>query len=68
MARPLEVFQQEPLVYTVREAMHLTRIGRTKFYALIASGKLRTKKIGHSYFIPKTELERFLSLPDKEAE
>ena len=60
--------EPEPFGYTTKEAMRIARMGRTKFYGLIKRREIRTRKIGHSHFIPKAELERFLSLPDKPEE
>lgn len=36
----------EQIAYSVEEAMRITRIGRTRFYQEINSGKLRTFKAG----------------------
>lgn len=55
-----ESTKQEPLAYTVREAMGLSRIGRTKFYELIRTGQIRTKRIGAKHLVPVDELKRFL--------
>jgi excisionase family DNA binding protein len=55
-----ESTKQEPLAYTVKEVMELSRIGRTKFYELIKSGKIRTKKIGAKHLVPVDELKRFM--------
>lgn len=52
--------EYERLAYTVKEAMAASRIGRTKFYALIKSGEIRTKKIGSKHLVPVEELKRFL--------
>jgi excisionase family DNA binding protein len=55
-----ETVKQEPLAYAVKEAMELSRIGRTKFYELIRTGQIRTKKIGSKHLVPVDELKRFL--------
>jgi excisionase family DNA binding protein len=57
--------KQEQLAYTVKEAMAASRIGRTKFYALIRTGQIRTKRIGNKHLVLVEELNRFLR--DEEA-
>ena len=57
---------QEPLAYNVRKARELAGIGRTKFYALIRSGELRTRRVGSRHLVPAEELKRFLALPEEE--
>ena len=34
------------IAYSVREACHVSSLGRTTIYSHIATGKLRTKRIG----------------------
>jgi excisionase family DNA binding protein len=43
-----------------REACRLYSMGRTKLYALMKSGKLRTVKIGGTRLVPIEELEALL--------
>jgi hypothetical protein len=45
------VRSNEPLVHSVNEFRRIVPVGRTKVYALIASGKLKTIKIGSRTFI-----------------
>lgn len=42
-----------------REA--LGRLGRTKTYELIASGELRTVKIGRRRFVPASAVDEYVS-------
>jgi excisionase family DNA binding protein len=59
--------KEEPLGYSVKEAMRIARMGRTKFYGLIKRREIRTRRIGRTHFIPRAELERLLSLPEDAA-
>lgn len=45
---------------TVEEAVEMTRIGRNAMLEFIASGKLRTLKVGKKNIITVKELNRFL--------
>lgn len=51
-----------PLTVRVREACRLTGIGRSKLYELIASGDIKTIKVGAMTLIPTASLEHFLGL------
>ncbi|MCQ4081141.1 helix-turn-helix domain-containing protein [Streptomyces sp. RB6PN25] len=46
----------ERLVYTVAEAAHALRIGRSKLYELLASGEIESIHIGRSRKIPARAL------------
>lgn len=35
-----------PKAYTVKDVLHLTGMGRTKFYKLVNSGDLKARKLG----------------------
>lgn len=50
----------KPLAVRIPEAIRLTGIGRTKLYALMASGEVATVKIGRSTLIPLASLEALL--------
>ena len=45
---------------TVKEALKHLRIGRTKFYALISEGKIRTVKIGKRTLLDPEDLKQFI--------
>lgn len=45
---------------TVEEAAERLRVGRTRMFALIGSGAIRSVKIGRSRRIPSTELPRYV--------
>lgn len=47
-------------VFNTSEACLYLRISRPTFLKLIASGKIRAKKIGKGWRVLKTELERLL--------
>lgn len=51
-----------PLTVRVRDACRLTGIGRSKLYELIASGDIKTIKVGSMTLIPTASLEQFLGL------
>ncbi len=53
--------QFKPLAVRIPEAVRMTGIGRTKLYALMASGDVTTVKIGRSTLIPVASLEALLS-------
>lgn len=47
--------------HTVRQACKILNIGRTKFYALLASGELTAVRLGRKVLITQEELARFLN-------
>ncbi len=49
-----------PDVLTVREVGRILRIGRNQAYALIASGRVRSCRIGGSIRVPRSALEQFV--------
>lgn len=52
------------MLVTIPEACAAIKIGRTKFYQLLNSEKIRAVKIGKKTLIPISELEKFIdSLP-----
>lgn len=54
------------VMLTVEEAAALLRIGRTRAFALIGSGELRSKKLGRSRLVPHEAVIEFArSLPDQ---
>ena len=54
------MYATEKLVYTVDEAAQRLSIGRTLVYSLIASGQLRSIKIGGRRLISRRQLECFI--------
>lgn len=61
LARPtLGLLGSPKLAYSVSETIRILSIGRTKLYALIASGELRPIKIGRKTLISHKEIENFL--------
>ena len=48
------------LAYSIPEAAAAVSIGRSKLYALIAEGRLETRKIGKRTVIPAESLVRLL--------
>lgn len=51
----------ERLVYTVSEAAHALRIGRSKLYELLATGEIESIHIGRSRKIPASALHDYLN-------
>lgn len=47
-------------ILTPSEAADYLRIGRTKIYGLLSSKAIRSKRIGRSIRIPRSDLERYL--------
>ena len=47
--------------WRVAEFCDAFKMGRTKFYALVAAGKIRTIKCGSTTLITGTEAQRFQS-------
>lgn len=60
MGHNLYTTPPEARAVKVREATQFYRIGKTKLYALMKEGKLRTVKVGGTRLIPVEELEALL--------
>ncbi len=56
----LEKNMAAKLAYSIPEAAAAVSIGRSKIYALIAEGRLETRKIGKRTVIPAASLIRLL--------
>ncbi len=52
--------QPPPLAYSIKEAMHVTSLGRTHIFNLIKDGKLKVVKIGSRTLIPAESLRRLI--------
>lgn len=50
----------ERILLTVEEAAKLTSLGRSRTYALVASGAIPSIKIGRSIRIPRLEFEAWV--------
>lgn len=50
----------EPLAYSIREACHLSSLGRTRVYQLIGEGRLEVRKIGKRTLIPAASLRALI--------
>lgn len=53
--------KDEPMLYTVKEALGILRIGRSLFYELVKSKKLRAVKIAGKTLIRKEDLDAFVN-------
>ena len=51
----------ENKVYTPKQAWDQLRIGRTNFYQLLKSGRIRYFKNGNRYLIPADAIEAFIA-------
>ena len=51
---------REKFAYSVNEAIKILGLGRTTLYKLIASGLLKTVKIGGRRLIPRAAIEALL--------
>ena len=49
------------LAYTLREAYEALRVGRTKFYELLAAGDIKAVALGGKTLIPSASLEAYLA-------
>jgi excisionase family DNA binding protein len=49
-----------PVAYRVNRFCDAMGLGRTKFYALVRQGKIRTVRIGGCRVVPASEVERLL--------
>lgn len=49
-----------PMMLTAEQAARELGIGRTRVFALIAAGDIRSVKIGASRRIPRTEVARYI--------
>jgi len=50
-----------PIFYTVNETMEILRIGRSLFYELVNSKKLKIVKLSGKTLIRKDDLDAFIS-------
>ncbi len=47
------MFASYPEILNVRDLMKMLKIGRNNAYSLLASGKIKTIRVGRRYVIPK---------------
>jgi hypothetical protein len=52
---------REPLTVTVKDALAMIGIGRTKFYAMVASGQITTVTIGRRRLVHMASLKILVS-------
>ena len=57
----------KPLAYSVEQALDIVPVSRTRLYAAIGSGELRTFKDGRRRLVSVTALEDFVALLEKRA-
>ena len=49
-----------PITVRISEACRMTGIGRSKFYELVAEGKIEIVKVGAMTLVPVVSLEAFI--------
>ena len=49
-----------PIVYSIREAMSVSSLGRTFLYSKISSNEIETVKVGNRRLVNAASLQRFL--------
>ena len=55
----------QPMAYTVNQALAIANCGRTKFYAEINAGRIKTKRLGRRVLILAEDLKAWLEdLPE----
>jgi len=50
-----------PRLLSIKQACRLLGLSRTTFYALLASGKLRSVTIGRRRFVPSDAIDEFIT-------
>ena len=53
--------KHDPIAYSIKDACHVSSIGKTRIYDLIAKGKLESRKIGKRTLIPADSLHRLIA-------
>ena len=48
------------VAYSVKEVLQMLPLGRSTIYDLVASGELRSRKVGKKIIIPKSAIEELL--------
>ena len=56
-----EEYPRHRLTVRIREACHMTGIGRSKLYELIQEGQIEVIKIGAMTLVPVASLEAFIA-------
>lgn len=57
----------KPLAYTVEQALEIVPVSRTRLYAAIGTGELRTFKDGRRRLVSAKALEDFVAVLEKRA-
>ena len=60
LAPPI-VYAPEPLMVKPLDAARLIGVGKNVLYQLLASGSIRSIKLGHSRLVPVSELRRWIA-------
>lgn len=50
-----------PMAYSVSDVVEMVGIGRTKFYDLVKSGEIKTRKVGNRTIVLAIDLEAWLA-------
>ena len=59
--------QSDPVAYRVNDFLKAIGLGRTKFYALVKQGKIRTVVLGGRRLVPRSEALRLIGDSGKKA-
>ena len=59
--KPPAMPEPEPLMVRPDQAAKLIAVGRNAMYELLASGAIRSIKLGHSRLVPISELQRWIA-------
>jgi excisionase family DNA binding protein len=57
----MRIFKEYPDIVTVAQLQQMLDIGRNTAYKLLSEQKIKSKKIGRIYIIPKNNIIKFLS-------
>ena len=52
--------EETRVAYSVKEVLQMLPLGRSTIYDLVASGELRSRKVGKKIIIPKSAIEELL--------
>lgn len=52
---------QSPIFLAIDEAREVLRVGRSKFYELVADGEIKLTKIGRKSLVRQADLDAFVA-------
>jgi excisionase family DNA binding protein len=57
----IKIFKEYPDIVTVGQLQHMLDIGRNTAYKLLSERRIKAKKVGRIYIIPKNNVIKFLA-------